>query len=165
MQRGTTYVWQVTALRNGIEVTSPEPPAGEARFQILDQQTQDQLEQERQRYSSSNLLLGLLYARHGLLDEAEQNFQQLADTNPESREIKELLENPQKASNASEAIDECSLVAITIPTEQKNVRAILREATDETNITHSNRPGGRYCHRVIHISHKKPLTAYTHPCN
>ena len=93
LQRDTTYIWQVAALRNDIEVLSPKPPAGEARFRILDQQTEDQLERERQRYSSSKLLLGLLYARHGLLDEAEQNFQQLADTNPESREIKELLDN------------------------------------------------------------------------
>lgn len=96
LQRETTYVWQVAGLRNGLEVTSPEPPAGEARFRIIDQRTQDRLEQEQRQYAGSHLLLGLLYARQGLLDEAEQNFQQLVNANPSSREMEQLLENLKK---------------------------------------------------------------------
>lgn len=95
LQRDVTYTWQVAALRNGVEVSSPEPPAGEARFRILNQQTEDQLKQEQQQYSNSKLLLGLLYARYGLLDEAEQSFQQLAKANPHSAEMKQLLKNLQ----------------------------------------------------------------------
>jgi hypothetical protein len=36
LQRGRTYVWQVTAVKNGQEIKAPQRPAPEARFRILD---------------------------------------------------------------------------------------------------------------------------------
>ena len=96
LDRDATYIWQVAALRNGNEILSPQPPAGEARFRVLDAATHRKLEQEQQQYSDSLLLLGLLYARYGLLDDAAHNFQELAMTNPDSDQIRQLqskLEN------------------------------------------------------------------------
>lgn len=96
LKRSHTYVWQVAAIRNGSEVLSPEPPAREARFRILDLTSVEHLKTESARYQHSHLLLGLLYAQHGLLDDAQQHLHLVADANPESKEIKQLLENLQR---------------------------------------------------------------------
>jgi hypothetical protein len=90
LQRDAMYIWQVAAFRKGQEILSPQPPAGEARFRILDAATHRKVEQEREQYSDSLLLLGLLYARYGLLDDAAHNFQKLARTNPGSDQVRQL---------------------------------------------------------------------------
>lgn len=96
LRRGNSYIWQVTALRNGKEITSPQPPAGEAWFQILDQSKFEQLEKARTQFTGSHLLLGLLYAQNGALDEAEEEMSRLTAANPDSKEVKELLIQLQK---------------------------------------------------------------------
>ena len=97
LQRDKTYIWQVAALRSGVEVLSPTPPAGEARFRVLDQHSYNRLDADRQKYSDSLLLLGLLYSGYGLLDDAEDNFQRLAEANPSSQPVKLLFKNLQSA--------------------------------------------------------------------
>jgi hypothetical protein len=92
LRRGSSYIWQVTAVKNGQEVSSPQPPAGEARFKILHRSEFEQLEQARTQYGGgSHLLLGILYAQSGLLDDAEEQFQLLTDANPNSTEVKDML--------------------------------------------------------------------------
>ena len=92
LPRNHSYIWQVAALRNGVEVVSPQPPAALARFRILDQQSFERLKMESEKSRDSNLLLGLLYARYGVLDEAEKHLQLVSDANPQSKEIKQLLQ-------------------------------------------------------------------------
>jgi hypothetical protein len=91
--RGGIYIWKVTALKDGKKVISPQPPAPEARFKVLEKTRADELEQARQAYSNSHLLLGTLYGQAGLLDDSEREFQLLLDANPGLPVAQKLLRN------------------------------------------------------------------------
>ena len=93
LRRGTVYSWQVTALKDGKEVMSPHPPASEAKFKVLEQAIATELERAREQHAGSNLILGVLHAQAGLLDQAERDFQTLADQNPQSLIAKKLLQS------------------------------------------------------------------------
>lgn len=90
LRRGTAYSWQVTAFKDGREVKSPRPPAPQAQFYVLDQARADEILRAQRDYASSHMLLGLLYARAGLLDEAEQELQTLQRRNPDSAIVRRL---------------------------------------------------------------------------
>ncbi len=89
--RGQVYSWQVKAIRDGQGFIAPRPPAPQAKFRILDQATADEIARARRDHASSHLLLGLLYARAGLLAEAEQEFRALQKANPDSDVARKLL--------------------------------------------------------------------------
>ena len=91
LARGKTYVWQVTARKDGEEIISPTSPAPEARFKVLGQAAAGELARARQRHSGSPLTLGVLYAEAGLLDEAEREFRKLREANPRSPLARQLL--------------------------------------------------------------------------
>jgi hypothetical protein len=93
LQRGRTYVWIVTAIKDGREVKSPVPPAPEARFKVLEKETADDILKSRRAYRDSHLLSGLVYAQAGLLDEAEREFELLVRANPKSAVARKLLRN------------------------------------------------------------------------
>ena len=84
LKRGGIYSWQVTAIKGGEEISSPRPPAPQAKFRILDETLANELAQARRGYASSHLTLALLYTKAGLLDEAEQEFRTLHKANPRS---------------------------------------------------------------------------------
>jgi hypothetical protein len=92
LARGQVYSWQVKAIRDGQEFITPRPPAPQARFRILDRATAAEIARARRDYSS-HLLLGLLYARAGLLDEAEQELGALQKANPDVAIVRRLLAN------------------------------------------------------------------------
>jgi len=91
LQRGAIYMWQVTAIKDGVEVKSPVKPAPEARFKILEQTKADELERVRRAHSNSHLILGTLYSQAGLLDDAEREFRALLAANPKSAIAQKLL--------------------------------------------------------------------------
>ena len=91
LPRGQIYTWQLTSLIKGKQVRAPLPPAPEARFQVLSQAEAEQLEKAQSEYAGSHLLLGILYARAGALDEAERELASLLAANPDSQLAKELL--------------------------------------------------------------------------
>ncbi len=93
LARGRLYTWQVTALKDGQEITSPAPPAPQARFRILGQAESSRLERAERLHPDSHLTLGVLYAQSGLLDEAEKEFQALVEANPDSARARALLKN------------------------------------------------------------------------
>lgn len=93
LQRGATYVWQVTAIRNGSETTSPAPPAPEARFAILDETNARSLARLEQIEPRSHLALGVAYAEAGVTAEAEREFQELANENRGSADARRLLQS------------------------------------------------------------------------
>ncbi len=95
LARGQVYSWQVKAIRDGQEFIAPRPPAPQAKFRILDQATAAEIARARRDYASSHLLLGLLYARAGLLAEAEQEFRALQKANPDSAVALRLLATVQ----------------------------------------------------------------------
>jgi hypothetical protein len=93
LQRGALYAWQVKANQDGQEITSPRPPAPQAKFRILSQAKANEIAQARRSNSNSPLTLGLLYADAGLLDEAEAEFRALQQANPSSPIARRLLAN------------------------------------------------------------------------
>ena len=95
LKRGGVYGWQVKAIKEGQEFTSPRPPAPQAKFRTLDQAKVNELAQARRAYASSHLTLGLLCAQAGLLEEAEQEFRALQNANPNSEIVRRLLANVQ----------------------------------------------------------------------
>jgi Putative zinc-finger len=84
LARGQVYSWQVKAVKGGQEFIAPSPPAPDAKFRIIDEVAAAEIARARRDYASSHLLLGLLYARAGLLDEAEREFRSLQNANPDS---------------------------------------------------------------------------------
>lgn len=95
LARGKVYSWQVKAMKDGQEVTSPRPPAPQAKFRVLDQAKANEIAKAKRAYSSSHLTLGLLYADAGLLREAEQEFRLLRRANPDSDIARNLLRQIQ----------------------------------------------------------------------
>ncbi len=91
LPRGRLYIWQVAALVNGREVSAPAPQAPEAKFRVLAQTQADELANARKNYAGQHLPLGLLYARLGLLKEAERELQALAADNPQASIVQKLL--------------------------------------------------------------------------
>jgi hypothetical protein len=91
LARGQLYSWHVSAGLEGREVTSPEQPAPEAKFVVLDEAKAEELSRARRAYKDSHLTLGTLYARAGLLDEAEGEFRSALRATPRSRVARRLL--------------------------------------------------------------------------
>jgi len=91
LQRGVTYSWQISALKDGKTIVSPKPPLREARFRILDQRAVDALAKLKESAGSSHLVMGVFYWKHGLIEESEREFQALARANPNSTAVAELL--------------------------------------------------------------------------
>jgi hypothetical protein len=96
LKRGGVYYWQVKAIKGGQELVSPRPPAPQAKFRILDEAKANELERARRDHASSHLLLGLLYAQAGLLDEAEEEFRALQKANPNSTIADRLLQQVRR---------------------------------------------------------------------
>jgi len=102
LPRGQVYSWQVKAIREGPELIAPRPQAPQAKFRILDKAATAEIARARRDYASSHLLLGLLYARSGLLDEAEDEFRALQKANPDSsisevlRKLKASVSGPRR---------------------------------------------------------------------
>ena len=95
LPRGKVYSWQVKAIKDGQEITSPRPPAPQAKFRVLNQSKANELARAKRSYPSSHLTLGLLYADAGLLKEAEQEFRLLLRANPNSDLARTLLRQVQ----------------------------------------------------------------------
>jgi hypothetical protein len=88
---GNVYSWQVKAIKDGQEITSPRPPAPQAKFRVLDEKKVNELARAKRAYGSSHLTLALLYADAGLLKEAEQELRQVQRANPNSNLVRPLL--------------------------------------------------------------------------
>ncbi|HXA10238.1 MAG TPA: hypothetical protein VNW28_09660 [Chthoniobacterales bacterium] len=87
-----TYEWEVEALKDGETLAkSPAPPEPEARFRVLDAASRSELQQVREKWGVSHLVMGLAYARVGLAAEARHEFQELARENPQTPLPKNLL--------------------------------------------------------------------------
>lgn len=93
LERGNLYTWQVTVMKEGKEVTSPAPPAPEARFRVLDRAKAEELTRVEQSAPDSHLARGVHYAQAGLLEDAEREFQSLLAANPKSQVARNLLDN------------------------------------------------------------------------
>lgn len=93
LRRGTTYLWQVTAIKEGKEIVAPVLPAPPAKFKVLGRAEDEELKRLEKSHPKSHLALGVLYARAGLLEEARREFQSLVKANPKSGVTRRLLES------------------------------------------------------------------------
>ena len=91
LRRGGVYSWKVLAVKGDEEVVSPPPAAPDARFKVLEAAQAEELKQARRLHPRAHLLLGALYARAGLLDDAEREFRELVEKNPRSPFAQKLL--------------------------------------------------------------------------
>ncbi|HEV3332364.1 MAG TPA: zf-HC2 domain-containing protein [Bryobacteraceae bacterium] len=96
LRRGVRYSWQLSVRQNGGEFSLPVPPAPEARFRVLAEEDEAALARARSQSGDSHLVLGILYARAGLLDQAEQELVVLRAQNPASEEVAGLLASVQR---------------------------------------------------------------------
>jgi hypothetical protein len=99
LRRGRIYSWEVTALKDGHEITAPVAPAPRAQFKILESERLEELSSLEKQRPVSHLTLGVMYARAGLLDEAEREFQRLLRENPRSTLARNLLRTVQSWKN------------------------------------------------------------------
>jgi hypothetical protein len=91
LARGRTYVWQVRAVKDGGEVVAPPPAAARVKFKVLEQAKVEEVERARRSHAKSHLVMGLVYAEAGLLDEAAREFDALLRDNPKSPIARRLL--------------------------------------------------------------------------
>jgi hypothetical protein len=90
LKRGHIYTWQTIARTGDGEVKAPE-----AKFRTLEQAMADELAKVKKNYAGRRLVMGLLYAEAGLLDEAENELKALLAANPQSPVVKSLLQDIQ----------------------------------------------------------------------
>ena len=91
LRRGQIFSWVVTAQVDGKEIVSPSASAPEVKFAILSSNDLNELNQLKK--SNSHLALGVFYAKVGLVTEAEREFQQLIQLNPQSELPRKLLQS------------------------------------------------------------------------
>jgi hypothetical protein len=97
LPRGTTFTWEVRArLSDGREVSEPAPPAPAAMFRVVSNADEVALKAAREFKPRSHLLLGLTYAKVGLVDAARDELSALLTENPKSALASHLLESVDK---------------------------------------------------------------------
>lgn len=90
LARGVVYTWVVTAVVDSREVIAPSASEPEMRFKIADEATLREIN-ALQKDNRSHLALGILYARAGMIAEAERELQILVKQNPTSSVAQKLL--------------------------------------------------------------------------
>lgn len=93
LQRGRMYSWQVRAVKDGSDLLAPRPPAPQAKFRILDSAIANEIDAARRAYPKSHLLLAVLSARAGLLEESKRELELLKKENPGSADVQILLDH------------------------------------------------------------------------
>ena len=89
LEAGTKYTWIVIALKDGQEIIAPALPA-RAELKILGKSEMSKLNRMLSG-TGSHAARGVLYAKAGLLDEAEKEFQTHLSLQPADRRAKQLL--------------------------------------------------------------------------
>jgi hypothetical protein len=95
LTRGGTYSWEVAATKDGKLVTAPLAPAPRAQFKLIEVDKLNALSKLKQQKPASHLVLGLMYARFGLVSDAEVEFRKLVKENPDSAAARKLLRTVQ----------------------------------------------------------------------
>ena len=96
LQRNVVYLWQVTALKDGREVTAPAAPDREARFKIISSRKATSLAQVANELAGSHLKLGIVYAHEGLLDDAERELRAAIVAGEDAALARKLLQSTRQ---------------------------------------------------------------------
>ena len=89
LERGKTYLWQASALVDGVEMLG-KPKSGQAKFKLLDEQTAKKVGQAKRSVGSA-LELGRVYAEAGLLDKTIATLRAIRKSNAEFPMAQKLL--------------------------------------------------------------------------
>lgn len=89
LKRGMIYTWVVTAIKDGKEVLAPTLPA-RAEFKIIEKSKLIKLD-KRVNQMHSAVARGVIYARSGLLDDAEQQLRAHLNLHPADETAMKLL--------------------------------------------------------------------------
>ncbi|MEP7272495.1 MAG: hypothetical protein ABI882_13410 [Acidobacteriota bacterium] len=92
--RGEAYSWTVSAHVRGEEMISPTPADAEWKFRVMEEKDLRELNRFESR-TESHLARGILFARLGLVTEAEGELQKLLSENPDSTAVRKLLQRVQ----------------------------------------------------------------------
>ena len=98
LARGANYTWTVTASTSNGEVRTPAPPQPEAVFQVMASGPAADIEGALRGPANGHLLLAVLYAKAGAVDEARAELDRLAAENPKSATVKELKASLDQAT-------------------------------------------------------------------
>ena len=79
LPRGINYTWQVAENSNNQLRILPAPPAPPAMFRVLDAATLRDIEDAKTRFPNDHLLLGVLYARAGVVGRAVEELRKGGD--------------------------------------------------------------------------------------
>ena len=90
LQRGVMYTWTASAIRNSQSDTTSALTVPESKFKVLEIAKVQELARLKKQVGS-HLVLGLFYAREGMLAEAEQELKFLIRMNPNSPVARKLL--------------------------------------------------------------------------
>ncbi len=91
LERGKSYRWQVIARKGGRSFIIPSPLAPPAVFRILDALQHDELARAEKQQTNDDLLLGILYARAGILDRARAHLAR----SPAGQRLLSSLDSPR----------------------------------------------------------------------
>jgi hypothetical protein len=75
LEEGAVYVWELSIMVDGKRITAPRPPAPPAKFIVLKEADRIRLAELAVRYPLDHLLLGVIYANAGALDDARRELQ------------------------------------------------------------------------------------------
>jgi hypothetical protein len=93
LQRGGSYLWQVTAHRAAGDLTAPQPPNPEARFVVIDAATAARIDALEGRASSDPLAFGILLADAGLVIDARAQLERAARVPATADAARRLLDS------------------------------------------------------------------------
>jgi len=97
LERGHTYSWTIVAtLKNGNRVYVPGSGSPPAKFKILDKSATTELERAKSESTGSHTLMAILYARHGLVENAKKELKALKAENPKAQIITRLQRSLKK---------------------------------------------------------------------
>jgi hypothetical protein len=91
LARGGIFEWQVIASTPHGDVVLPPPEAPRALIGVLSAAAAEEIAAARRERPGETLLLGLLYARAGVIDRAEEELRVYAAKNPRSTAANSLL--------------------------------------------------------------------------
>jgi hypothetical protein len=96
--RGHQYAWMVLASTDEGSVRAPARDKPFATFKILNADQMQEISSARSQWGHFHLVMGIVYAKAGLVREAEREFKSLAAANPDSPTARDLLASVQKAT-------------------------------------------------------------------
>ncbi|MBX3279683.1 MAG: hypothetical protein KF868_16895 [Acidobacteria bacterium] len=91
LEGGREYLWALGIEREGVESVAPAPGRGEARFLVLGARERKAVDEWSRRIASP-FARGVLYARAGVISEAEREWRRAATDKEQAGEARRLLD-------------------------------------------------------------------------